>query len=223
MKTLVIAPHPDDELLGCGGTLLRRRQEGAEIGWIIVTRISEEGGYSRERIRKRLQEIENVREGLGVRPGHTYSLGFPTAELDLVPMKTLVEAISLAIADFQPTEVFLPFFGDAHSDHRRVFEAGSACLKWFRAPTIERVLLYETASETDIALNGPFRTFEPNSYVDIGNHLEDKILLLGTYESEIGVFPFPRSPQALRSLAMKRGSEAGFSAAEAFELVLARG
>lgn len=110
MKTLVVAPHPDDELLGCGGTLLRRRQEGADIGWILVTCISEEGGYSRERVVQRSQEIEHVRERLGVRPEHMYSLGFPTAELDLVPMKALVEAIALAIADFQPTEVLLPFF-----------------------------------------------------------------------------------------------------------------
>jgi len=164
-----------------------------------------------------------VREGLGVKPEHIYSLGFPSAELDLVPMKALVEAISLVIADFQPTEVLLPFFGDAHSDHRRVFEAGSACMKWFRAPTIERVLLYETASETDIAVTGSSRAFEPNFYVNIGSLVEEKIALLAIYDSEMGVFPFPRSPEALRSLAMKRGSEAGFLAAEAFELVMERG
>lgn len=95
-------------------------------------------------------------------------------------------------------------------------------MKWFRAPTIERVLLYETASETNIALTGPARAFQPNSYVDIGALLEEKIVLLASYGSEMGVFPFPRSPEALRSLAIKRGSEAGFSAAEAFELVLER-
>ena len=223
MKTLVIAPHPDDELLGCGGTLLRRRQEGVDIGWILVTQISEQGGYSAGRVVERSQEIQNVREGLGVKPEHMYSLGFPAAELDLVPMKALVEAISHVIADFRPTEVLLPFFGDAHSDHRRVFEAGSACMKWFRAPTIERVLLYETASETDIALNGASRAFRPNCYIEIGSHLEKKIDLLLKYDSEIGIFPFPRSPESLRSLAMKRGAEAGFLAAEAFELVMERG
>lgn len=223
MKTLVVAPHPDDELLGCGGSLLRRRQEGADIGWVLVTRMSEECGYSRERVVQRSQEIENVREGLGVKPKHMHSLGFPPAELDLVPMKVLVEAISLAVADFQPTEVFLPFFGDAHSDHRLVFDAGIACMKWFRAPSVQRVLLYETASETDIALNGDSRAFRPNFYLDIGSHLEAKMRLLSHYDSEMGIFPFPRSPEALHSLAKKRGTEAGFSAAEAFELIFERG
>lgn len=223
MKTLVVAPHPDDELLGCGGTLLRRRQEGADIGWILVTRVSEEGGYSRERVVQRSQEIQNVREGLGVRPEHMYSLGFPTAELDLVSMKALVEAISLAIEDFQPTEVLLPFFGDAHSDHRRVFEAGSASTKWFRAPSIERVLLYETASETDVPLTVSSRAFQPNFYLDIGSLVEQKIALLAIYESEMGIFPFPRSPEAIRSLAMARGSQVGFTAAEAFEVIMERG
>ncbi len=222
MKTLVIAPHPDDELLGCGGTLLRRRKEGADIGWILVSRISEEGGYPKESVVQRSQEIQNVREGLGVRPKHMYSLGFPTRELDLVPMKALVGAISRAIEDFQPTEVLLPFFGDAHSDHRRVFEAGSACMKWFRAPSIERVLLYETPSETDVVLGGLSRPFAPNSYVDIGLHFEEKLTLVSNYGSEIQSFPFPRSFQALRATAEKRGAECGFEKAEAFELVMER-
>lgn len=223
MKTIVIAPHPDDELLGCGGSLLRRRQQGSEIGWVLVTEIAKEKGYSSAQVAQRFEEIEKVREGLGVRSEHLYTLGFPTSELDVVPMKSLVSAIAQVFADFGPTEVFLPFSGDAHSDHRRVHEAGTACVKWFRAPSIERVLMYETPSETDISLNRQSQAFRPNSYVDVSEVFDTKLELISNYYSELGAFPFPRSLDSLRALAMKRGVESGFQLAEAFELILERG
>ena len=79
-RTLVVAPHPDDELLGCGGTLLRRKSEGSELGWLIVTGISEEHGFSREQVEQRDAEIEQVRTGLGV--DQLYNLRLPTTRLD---------------------------------------------------------------------------------------------------------------------------------------------
>ena len=151
MKTLVVAPHADDELLGCGGTLLRRVGEGDTIGWLLITSIQESRGWSREKIDLRSREIDRVRKGLHISPNHLYELNFPTAELDKLPMSELVQKISNVFASFEPNEVLLPYPGDIHSDHRVVFEAASSCTKWFRYPSVKRVLTYETLSETDLA------------------------------------------------------------------------
>ena len=82
MKSLIIAPHLDDELLGCGGTLLRRTAEGMTVGWVLMTAITTEKGCCKQQIEKRDSEIERLREGLGISHDHLYRLGFPTAELD---------------------------------------------------------------------------------------------------------------------------------------------
>lgn len=222
MKTLIVAPHPDDELLRCGGTLLRRVDEGGAVAWLLMTAITKEAGWEAEKIQQRSSEIERVREGLQVAPHHLYALGFPTAELDRIPMSILVAKISEVFADFQPDEVLLPYPGDVHSDHRLTFEAASACTKWFRYPSVKRVLAYETPSETDFGIDPRNSGFKPNVFVDIGLQLERKIELMKIYESEIGVFPFPRSEKTLRALAQLRGSQAGFEAAEAFMLLRER-
>lgn len=222
MKTLVVAPHPDDELLGCGGTLLRRIAEGGTVAWLLMTAITEEAGWTAARIQQRAGEIDSVREGLQVAPRHLYALSFPAAELDRIPMSVLVKQISEVFSDFQPDEVLLPYSGDVHSDHRVTFEAASACAKWFRYPSVKRVLAYETPSETDFGIDPRDSGFKPNVFVDIGGQLERKIELMKIYTSEMGEFPFPRSEDTLRALAKLRGSQAGFDAAEAFMLLRER-
>jgi LmbE family N-acetylglucosaminyl deacetylase len=219
MKTLVIAPHPDDELLGCGGTLLRRTAEGGTIGWLLMTAITEGVGSRTEKVFQRANEVKSVREGLGVKEGHFFPLGFPTAELDRIPMSTLVSRISDVFKQFEPEEVLLPYPGDIHSDHRITFEAASACTKWFRYPSIRRVLAYETPSETDIGIDPRDSGFRPNIFVDISKFIDGKLELMAIYKSEMGEFPFPRSEKVLRALAQVRGSQAGFKAAEALMLL----
>jgi N-acetylglucosamine malate deacetylase 1 len=222
VRTLIISPHPDDELLGCGGYLIRRASEGGEVGWALMTRMSVKIGYSESAVAERMMEIDAVRERLRVRKENFYEATFGPRELDRVPMSDLVEFISKAIERFQPTEVLIPFFGDIHSDHRTVYQASRASVKWFRAPSIETVLMYETPSESDILQGLENRPFSPNFYVDISDFLVSKLSAVELYRSEIGAHPFPRSLESLRALAIKRGSEAGFSFAEAFELVFCR-
>jgi len=217
-NTLVIAPHPDDELLGCGGTLLRRKSEGATLGWVVMTKISKNFGWSMERIRERDNEIEQVRKGLGIQPEHLFQLGFPTTLLDTIPKGDLIKKISDVFHDFQPQELLVPHQGDIHSDHRITFDAAAACIKWFRYPSIKRVLTYETLSETEFS---PYlsNTFHPNVFVGISPYLEEKLKLLRIYASELGEFPFPRSLDAIRALAQIRGASSGFEFAEAFQLI----
>jgi len=221
MKTLIIAPHPDDELLGCGGSLLKWIEQGSTAGWLLITAISEELGWDKAKVQERDREIQQVRAGLSISPENLYSLEFPTTKLDQIPTAQLVGAISEVFKTFQPEEVYVPHANDIHSDHRIIFNAVAACCKWFRYPSVKRILAYETLSETDCNLNSD-AVFKPNVFVDITGYLEKKIELLGIYQSEWGEFPFPRSETAVKALANVRGAQSGFMAAEAFQLLRER-
>ncbi len=219
MKTLVVAPHPDDEVLGVGGTLLRRRAEGAKIAWLVVTAMSQQSGWSEAQIGQRAEQIERIKQFFGF--DDVFMLDFPAAQLDRVPLSDLVAAIAGAFQAFAPNEIFLPHCADIHSDHRIVFDAVASCTKWFRYPSIARVLAYETLSETDFAL-GPAQPFQPNVFVNIEAFLEKKLQAMEIYATEMGEFPFPRSREAIRALAALRGAASGCNAAEAFELLRER-
>ena len=216
MTTLVVSPHPDDEVLGVGGTLLRRKAEGASLGWLIMTRISVEAGWSSEKVLKRQQEITQISELFGF--DSVFELGYSTTQLDQIPMSELINAVSGVIKSFTPNEIFVPHSSDIHSDHRVTFEAVASSTKWFRSPSIKRVLAYETLSETDFGLR-PNTGFQPNVFMNIEGHLEKKLRAMGIYSSELEEFPFPRSNQAISALAILRGASSGFKEAEAFELL----
>ena len=219
MKTIVIAPHPDDEVLGVGGTLLRRKSEGAKVVWLVVTGISVESGWGEEKVKARANEIKRITEFFDF--DEVFTLNFPTTQLDRIPMSDLVAGISAVFKSFAPEEVFVPHPSDVHTDHRMVFNAAASCTKWFRYPSVKRVLAYETLSETDFGL-GADQGFRPNVFVDIEPYLDDKLRAMDIYASELGVFPFPRSHEAIRALAALRGAASGFKAAEAFELLRER-
>lgn len=219
MRTIVIAPHPDDEVLGVGGTLLRRKAEGAKMAWLIVTSIFVESGWSKEQVSQRTDEIRQSTALFGF--DDVFELKFPTTQLDRVPMNELVTGIANVFKLYRPEEVFLPHPSDVHTDHRIVFNAAASCTKWFRYPSIKRVLAYETLSETDFGL-GTDQGFRPNVFVDIEPFLREKLRAMDIYASEIGAFPFPRSHEAIRALATLRGTASGFGAAEAFELLRER-
>jgi LmbE family N-acetylglucosaminyl deacetylase len=219
MRTLIVAPHPDDELLGCGGTLLRRVSEGIKVAWLLMTAITKERGWSDQQIIQRTHEIQQVRQGLRIHPDYFYSLNFPAAELDQISMTKLVCEISNVFTEFEPTEVLLPHPGDVHSDHRVAFNAASACIKWFRYPSVKRAMTYETLSETEFGINPLDKLFAPNLFVDISDQLDNKLKLLSIYKSELGSHPFPRSIESVRSLALLRGSQMGTQAAEAFQIL----
>jgi LmbE family N-acetylglucosaminyl deacetylase len=218
-RTLVVAPHPDDEILGCGGTLLRRKAEGGLLGWLIVTGMDKNAGWSPEQIRQREEEISRVTALTGF--DEVFNLRLPTTRLDKIPVSELVSAFSAVFKSFEPDEVLVPHRGDVHSDHRVTFETVAACVKWFRYPSVCRVLAYETVSETEFGLS-PASVFQPNFFVNISDYLERKLEIMAVYKSELGEFPFPRSVRAVRSLAEWRGANAGYQAAEAFELLRAR-
>lgn len=217
-SVLIIAPHPDDELLGCGGTLLRHLAEGDEVHWLIVTRMVEGIGFDPRVIQARESLIERVAEAVGFSGVHRLDL--PTSRLDTLPLADLIGAMGQVVREVAPELIYLPWAHDIHTDHQVVATAGQSCTKWFRYPSVRLILAYETLSETDFVLP-PGRPFTPNYFVDIERHLARKLELLSLYQEELNEFPFPRSRTAVEALARVRGAAAGCAAAEAFQLLKA--
>lgn len=122
---------------------------------------------------------------------------------------------------FKPEEVFVPHPADIHTDHRITFDAVSSSTKWFRCPSVKRILAFETLFESDFGL-GTSQPFRPNVYVDIKRFLCKKIKAMDIYASEVGELPFPRNNKTIRVLATLRGFASGFKFAEAFELLRER-
>jgi len=214
---LVIAPHPDDEMLGCGGTLLRHIAEGDTVHWLIVTTMHEQHGYDRDTIQHRAGQIVQICKTAGFTTCH--EPGLPTARLDTLPMGDIITALGDVVNAVQPDTLYIPYAGDIHTDHGIVATAAKACSKWFRYPSVRHIYGYETLSETDFALppDGPGMPIQ--RYVDISTYLEKKLEILALYENEMGDFPFPRSREAVISLAKIRGAAAGCQAAEAFQVL----
>lgn len=216
-EILVIAPHPDDETLGCAGTLLRHKSEGDRIHWLIMTRMDSSIGFNQEQIANRAEQLRNVSDTY--RFDSVNILDFITTRLDTMPIGDIVGGISDIVKRICPHTIYLPYRGDVHTDHKAVFDAATACMKWFRYPSVKRVLVYETLSETEFGINPDANGFRPNVFVDISSYMEKKLHLLTIYSTEIRPFPFPRSIEAIRALATLRGAMSGCAAAEAFMLL----
>lgn len=211
---MVVAPHPDDETLGCGGTLLRHLQQGDELHWVIMTKMETRQGFSEQRIASREAEIQQVAERYQF--NKVFRGQFATMELDQYSMVELVDFVSDAVRESQPNIIYLPFPGDIHSDHTMVYDAVKSCTKSFRYPSVTSIRVYETLSETDFALATQTQSFQPNLFVSMGEFLDAKLDIMRIYGSELGEHPFPRSERAIRAQATLRGTIAGVEAAESF-------
>lgn len=216
-KILVIAVHPDDETLGCGGTLLRSQKEGNEIYWLTLTGMHKSQGFSQDKIEERSKEIGKVEKLYSFKK--SFHLGFPTAKLDEFSSGEIISAISKVFNEVKPEIIYLPFKGDVHSDHRIAFDAAYSCTKSFRYPSIKNIYMMETLSETEFAPSIQADSFIPNVFVDISNFLEKKLDIMRVFRSELGVHPFPRSEKNIKALATIRGATAGVEYAESFMLL----
>ena len=214
---LIVAPHADDETLGCGGVILRNIAAGAEVHWLIITSMKEEYGYTQEQVTTRENEITSAAKSYNFTQVH--EIGYQPAFLDTRPKGDIIGSISKIVNAVKPEEVYTVFRNDAHSDHEVVYDAVMSATKSFRYPFIKRVLAYEVLSETDFGMKPEDGGFKPNVFVDISEHLEQKLNILEMFESEVGEFPFPRSRIALESLARVRGAQSNLLAAEAFMLM----
>ncbi|MGE0442311.1 MAG: PIG-L deacetylase family protein [Gemmatimonadales bacterium] len=215
-RMLVIAPHPDDEVLGAGGLIARTAAAGGSVLVAIVTK-GMSPPFDPELIATGRREAGEAHALLGV--GETVFLDFPAAALDTVAHRDLNAALAELSRRFRPDTVLLPFPGDIHADHQLVFQSGLVACRPSESWWPRRVMAYETLSETN--WNAPYLTpgFHPNLYVDIEAQLDTKLAAMERFASQVRPFPHERSVEALRALAALRGATVGRRAAEAFVLV----
>ena len=238
---LVVAVHPDDETLGCGGTLLHFKSQGSSIHWLVVTAIYSQKkdeeltlnslsqiksldvgnvslrSFTWEQVERRSQELRQVRQAYDFDSVHELCL--PAMCLDQLPMSLLVSRFSEIMHLVKPDTVILPFKSDVHSDHRVCFEAAYSCTKSFRYPFVKKVMMMETLSETEFAPSTKENMFCPNVFVDISQFVSQKISIMSLYTGEIAPPPFPRSVENIKSLSTYRGAMCGVEAAESFMLL----
>lgn len=216
-RILCIATHPDDETLGCGGTILNHKAAGDRIFWLIATNIDTKNGWEEMAVLRRQGEIKAVAKAYGFEK--TFKLGFPTTKLDIIPMSELMQAIQNVIFEVKPDIIYLPNRSDVHTDHQILFKAAYSCTKNFRCPFIRRILMYETLSETEFAPALAENVFVPNLFVDVTEHFHQKLENFKIYVSEVMAPPHPRSIDSITSLARLRGSRIGREYAESFMLI----
>lgn len=217
MKVMVISAHPDDEVLGCGGALLKHSKNGDEIYWLITTSAFEHQGFSTTKIAEREGEIKEVAYQLGIK--RTFKLDYPTMTLSDESLIEMIPRIGKIFTEVKPEIIYILNRSDAHSDHLITFKGAMACTKSFRYPFVRKVLMYECISETEFGVALPENIFIPNYFVDISDFIEKKLTIMNIYASELGKHPFPRSIENIKALAHFRGASVGVYYAEAFQLL----
>lgn len=216
MKILIIAPHPDDEILGCGGTMLKRAKAGDDVYVCIVTK-----GclplFPEEYVERGRSEAVQADKVAGAK--ETIFLDFPAVMLETVPRYELNGKLTDLIQEIQPDEVYIPHRGDMQMDHQMVVDAAMVAVRPKYSHKVKRVYAYETLSETGWNIPNQQNDFIPTVYEDITETIDDKMKAMETFKSQIGIFPEARSIGALEALAKYRGATIGVKAAEAFSLI----
>jgi LmbE family N-acetylglucosaminyl deacetylase len=212
----VIGAHPDDEILGAGGTLARHVQAGDEVHAIVVA----DGAGSRypgEMVGKLEKDARRASEAIGFASLQLRAL--PDQRLDTVPLIELTQLIESVLDDISPHVVYTHFPHDVNADHGLVARAAwTACRPYYR-PGLRRFAVFETPSSTEWAWPVDDSSLHPNHFVDVTETLDIKIAAVECYESELRDYPHPRSSRALRERAAFWGSHVGLLAAEPFRVL----
>jgi LmbE family N-acetylglucosaminyl deacetylase len=222
MKTLIIAAHPDDEVLGCGGTIAKLATEGEEVHILILaTGLTSRVGFETEKnadaLKIHLERASRAGALLGAK--NVNFAGFPDQKLDTLPLLEITHRIEAEIESVKPQTIFTHHGGDLNQDHVITFRATLTATRPMAGSVVRSVYAYEVPSSTEWAFQKFEPKFQPNLFHNITETLPRKIQAMQIYESETREFPHPRSPQALQSIAYRWGSVVGFNAAEVFEIV----
>jgi LmbE family N-acetylglucosaminyl deacetylase len=222
MNVLVVAAHPDDELLGCGGTVARLAREGH----LVYIAILGEGITSRHKQKEKGHAIglknlhassRRVAKLLGAKQLSLH--GLPDNRFDSLPLLDVIKVVEELIERWNPTAIYTHHGGDLNVDHQVVNRAVLTATRPMEGSGVCELCTFEIASSTEWAFQQLSPAFKPNVFVDISETLPLKLESMRQYESEVRCFPHPRSTQALTAIAQRWGSVVGCKAAEAFELV----
>ena len=216
MKVLVIAPHPDDEVIGVGGTIAKRVREGHEVYVCVVTKAFPPL-FSEEIVEEARNECREADKLLGVI--ETSFLDFPAVMLETVPRYELNDGIFKTIQRIRPDEVYIPHRGDMQLDHKMIVDACMVALRPKYEHKVSRIYAYETLSETGWDVPNSTNEFIPTVYEDITETLNNKLAAMNVFNTQLGEFPDARSLGAIEALAKYRGSTVSVLAAEAFSLI----
>ena len=216
MKILVFAPHPDDEIIGVGGTIAKRVQNGDDVSVCVVTK-GQSPLFNVNSVEQVRNECMQADLKLGVK--ETIFLDFPAVMLESVPRYELNAKIIEVIQRIKPDEVFIPHRGDMQLDHQIVVDAVMVAVRPRGNYYPKRVYAYETLSETGWNIPNVVNEFIPTVYEDISGTLDLKLRAMSIFKSQLAKFPNARSTEAIDALAKYRGSTVSVNAAEAFTLV----
>ena len=219
-NVLVIAAHPDDEILGCGGTIARLSKQGSTVNILILA----EGITSRDKVRnrsKRQNQIENLRKqgklaSKDVGAKSITFLDYPDNRIDTVPLLNIVKDIEENILKFKPDTIFTHFDNDMNIDHTITNKATLTAARPKPGSKVKKIYAYEIMSST---YYNPSANFIPNFHVNIDKFIKIKLRALKRYKGEMEKFPHPRSLEAITALSKFRGSNIGFNNAESFKLL----
>lgn len=222
-RTLIIAAHPDDEVLGCGGSIVRLVEEGEEVFALILG----EGitsRYTPERNNFDLKSLEKLKENsrqasyiLGIQELFFFNL--PDNRFDTIPLLEIIKIIESIILTVKPETIFTHHGGDLNIDHLITHRATLTAARPISGHVVKTIYSYEVPSSTEWSFGQFGNTFKPNVFIDIEKTLQKKIEAMLCYETEVKKFPHPRSPEALKAIARRWGSVVGREAVEAFELI----
>lgn len=222
MKVLIIAAHPDDEVLGCGGTIARLARQGDEVSIAILG----EGVTSRYKDREQadgslLDRLHHDARAVGAYLGakEVVLSGLPDNRFDTVPLLDIVKTVEELVQRVQPAVVYTHSGGDLNIDHMMVHRAVLTATRPVKDRPVRDVYAFEVASSSEWAFGQLEPRFRPNVFVNIADTLDTKIEAMARYELEARQFPHPRSGDSLRAAARRWGSVAGLEAAEPFELI----
>ena len=216
MNVLVIAPHPDDEVLGVGGTIAKRATDGDNVYVCVVTKAGEPL-FRTELVEQARKECREADKFLGVK--ETFFLDFPAVRLEEVPRYKLNDGLMQAVQKVKPDEVYIPHRGDMQLDHKMIVDAVMVALRPKYAHVVKRIYAYETLSETGWDIPNTVNEFIPTVYEDISDTLDKKLEAINIFQSQLADFPATRSLGAIEALAKYRGATVNVLAAEAFSLI----
>ena len=219
-KVLFVAAHPDDETLGCGGTILKHKKMGDDIYWLILTKANQKITSIKNIETLQKAYVDEIADEYDFK--QYFQFDFLTTELEQYPVGEIIGKVKQIYDEIKPEIVYLPNRSDVHSDHKVAFEAAYACTKNFRAPYIKKILMYETLSETEFAPAFQGSAFVPNVFNDITSYLDRKLEIMQLFTTEQMEEPLPRAMSSIKALGRFRGSRIGVNYAEAFLLLFER-
>jgi len=210
-RVLVVASHMDDEVISCGGTIARHVEKGDFVTVCVVANRAYGHQYNGEEIKEEIDDCLSAQKVLGYQK--FLYLGQKDECLDH-SLITVITDLENAVADTEPTVVYIPWCGDFNQDHRAVFGASMVVCRPYAPHRVDTLIAYESTSASQF-----YNPFIPSLYVDIGLYIEKKIQALKCYRREAREWPHPRSPEGIMVLAKRRGSEIGLEEAESFMVI----